>query len=313
MSRKNIGAQWKLFTIKKLLLVTFHQPSLFRKNTPAEGRKCINISGHFFLFLRQWQTPPLPHVQLVIMVRPFKTQQRVSDECSVSLIELRPINSNSLAVAFFTLLPRTAFFFALQGYTTPVCPCVKIYMELWKGTASVWGEYAQAASATTPEAWFFWSKAKRRANPRLSVLSSKRVKRTEIELWTRSDGHLNEIINFLEAFLRDCDDLQSRHEGRFCVAVQRRREEASSPGSAAASGELQQAADAVQHRGYTQQAVREEVGSQYLPAEGAGESDGHQLRQERDHHSLVAAVRAGGVGQQDVQGAGSQRYPGSRR
>lgn len=65
---------------------------------------------------RQQQTPPIPHVQLVIMVRPFKTQQRVSKWCSVSLIELRPINNNSLAVAFFFLLLETAFS-PLQGFT----------------------------------------------------------------------------------------------------------------------------------------------------------------------------------------------------
>lgn len=76
-------------------------------------------------------------------------------------------------------------------------------MELSEGTASVWGEYDQAAFATTPEAWFFWSKAKRLAKPLPSVPRSKNIKthQKKTELWTLENGHLNEIIKFLEAFL----------------------------------------------------------------------------------------------------------------
>lgn len=84
--------------------------SLFVEGHTSRGTQMHKYFRAVFFLPRQRLTPPLPHVQLVIMVRPFKTQQRVSEECSVSLIELRPINGNSLAVAFFSLLPQTAFF-----------------------------------------------------------------------------------------------------------------------------------------------------------------------------------------------------------
>lgn len=78
--------------------------------------------GNFFFlpsFLpRQPETPPPPHVQLVPMVRPFKTQRRVSaSEWSVSLIELRPISSDSL-VAFSRCWEAAAFTFALLGFAS---------------------------------------------------------------------------------------------------------------------------------------------------------------------------------------------------
>lgn len=86
---------------------------LFYRTTATEGNRYINIS-------RQHQTPPIPHVQLVLLLRPFKTQQRVTKWCSVSLIELRPIINKSLAVAFLFLVPGRFFspvFSPFQGFT----------------------------------------------------------------------------------------------------------------------------------------------------------------------------------------------------
>lgn len=139
---------------------------LFYRTTATEGNRCINIS-------RQHQTPPIPHVQLVLLLRPFKTQQRVTKWCSVSLIELRPINNKSLAVALLFLVPGSLSPPSppFRDSPPPVSHFLKIRMEFGRGIGTLWGEYSAAASATTPEAWLFWRNALRRA--KFAALDSK--------------------------------------------------------------------------------------------------------------------------------------------
>lgn len=60
-------------------------------------------------------------VQLIIRVWPFKAEQRVSEWRRVSLIELRPINNNSLAVAGSLLFSALRLIFVCVA-TRPLWP-----------------------------------------------------------------------------------------------------------------------------------------------------------------------------------------------
>lgn len=95
------------------------------------------------------------------------------------------------------------------------------------------------------------------------------------------------------------------------------RAEAQSSGSAPAAGQLQQTADAFQHRGHPQQAVCEK---ELLPERGGAPRlsrreaalGGSKPVRPRASQSNVPALRARGIGQQNVQGPGGQRPAGSR-
>lgn len=62
-------------------------------------------------------------VQLIIRVWPFKTEQRVSKWRRVSLIELRPINNNSLAVAWSLLFSALRLIFVCSD-SAPVASVI---------------------------------------------------------------------------------------------------------------------------------------------------------------------------------------------
>lgn len=95
-------------------------------------------------------------------------------------------------------------------------------------------------------------------------------------------------------------------------------EEAKSTGSTAASRQLQQAADPLQHRRHLKQTICE-TKLRYLRhcssnfVLGEAPFDRHPSVQPGSAHPDFPALRTGGTGQQNLQRAGSQRFTGCWR